>query len=55
MVCILIGTCNLMKVYPLKPRYESSHTGNKCDLEQERFVKPEEAIEFAHQNKLFYL
>lgn len=29
--------------------------GNKCDKEEERCVKVEEAMEFAQEHKLFYL
>jgi len=36
-------------------RYWFEESGNKCDRDFERVVKQEEAIELAHQNKLYYL
>lgn len=35
--------------------YLSKNVGNKCDKEEERCIKLQEVVDFAHENKLFYL
>lgn len=42
--------------YDLHPsRYKLKNSGNKCDKEEERCIKLQEVVDFAHDNKLFYL
>ena len=35
--------------------YWWENLGNKCDKEEERCIKLQQVVDFAHENKLFYL